>query len=121
LSLADRTPRIEFGSGKGKCTFCHECTAACPSGALNADEAQPWRWIAEIVYPTCLPFNRMPCCTCADSCEPHAISFRPIARGKEITLIDAEASTGCGACSSVCPVSAIRFAEAASYMPESVQ
>ena len=121
LSLVDRTPQIDFGIGKGGCTFCDACTTACPTGALNIEKAAPWRWLAEIVYPNCLPYNRMPCRTCADACETDAIRFHPMTRGKEIALIDAEACTGCGACKSVCPVSAIRLAQAADDKPISVQ
>ncbi len=86
------------------CTFCGKCIAACEDGALLAD--RPWPWQA-VVAPNCLSLNAVQCRTCEDHCEPRAIRFQLLPKGRAHPLIDPDACTGCGACIAPCPVSAL--------------
>jgi len=119
ISLENGLPRLDFGRGEGECLFCDDCTNACPTGALSLEQARPWHWAAEI-GATCLSLQRITCRACADSCEPRAIRFRPVGSGRDIPLIDESTCTGCGACSSVCPVGAVRFHQTTLAIAETV-
>ncbi|MBK9081266.1 MAG: 4Fe-4S dicluster domain-containing protein [Rhizobiales bacterium] len=55
----------------------------------------------------CVEPKGVTCRRCGDECEPRAISFRLVGRGKAEPRVAAEACTGCGACLGVCPVAAI--------------
>ncbi|MHA1158843.1 MAG: ferredoxin-type protein NapF [Alphaproteobacteria bacterium] len=121
VKLVDHAARLDFSLGEGVCTFCQDCTTACPTGALKAGHAEPRTWHAELIRPTCLSLQGTICRVCGDMCEAGAIQFRPLSAGREDVLIDIESCTGCGACSAGCPVSAIRFAENPGNLSESVQ
>lgn len=95
-----------FDPSLGECLFCEECVTACEPGALDtANRDRPWS-VAAAIDPSCLAMNGVTCFSCRDACGEAAILFRP-ARGGAVPELDASRCTGCGACVSPCPVSAI--------------
>ena len=55
----------------------------------------------------CLSFNGTDCRMCGDHCDPGAIRFRPLGRGRWLPMIETGGCTGCGDCVGVCPVKAV--------------
>ena len=111
LKLASGRVRIDFGDGE--CTFCGTCVSSCPEpafdAAAHASGSRAWNAVARI-DDTCLARLDVPCQSCGDSCEAHAIRFRARASAVPDPRVDATACTGCGACVRVCPASAIAVA-----------
>jgi len=64
------------------------------------------------VTDACIEPRGVACRRCGEACDSDAIRFRPMGGGRHATLIDPELCTGCGACSPVCPVSAITLVAA---------
>ena len=107
VAAADGRP--VFDPGQGECTFCEACVTACEPHALDLSRVAPaWRLKAAIAS-TCLALNGVTCLSCRDACGETAIRFRPALGGARPEL-DPERCTGCGACVSPCPVSAIALA-----------
>ncbi len=104
---ADSRPRLDLTSGV--CTFCGACAEACPTGALQADRITDWPWRARI-EDSCLSLKGVSCRSCQDACEENAIRFRLQTGGRAEPVLDTGRCTGCGACSTVCPVRAIGYA-----------
>jgi ferredoxin-type protein NapF len=98
-------PEIDFS--RGECTFCEHCISACSEDALRLD-VRPDFSIALQVDDNCLARRQVVCQTCGDACGADAIRFRPQIGKVAMPDIDAELCTGCGACVSVCPESAIK-------------
>lgn len=101
-------PMIDFG--RGECTFCGDCVTACLTGALwrPGESARPWLIRAEI-GAACIAPKGVECRICGEQCGEGAIRFRPQPGGLALPELDANLCTGCGACVSPCPVSAIRL------------
>jgi len=106
IQLAAGFPIISFN--QAGCTFCGRCVDACDQGALDAAIAleTPWQWRANI-GSTCLDKRGIVCRACEASCEEDAIRFRPALGGKTDVSVLLKTCTGCGACVSSCPTSAI--------------
>lgn len=100
-----------FDPSLGECLFCEDCVTACEPGALSTTHRdRPWHVTAAIA-PSCLAKNGVTCFSCRDACGEAAILFRP-ARGGAVPELDVSRCTGCGACVSPCPVSAITLSAA---------
>lgn len=98
-------PVIDFKSGE--CLLCGECVEACKPGALKKTGHKPWAVTASIDGKTCIAFEGVECRGCYDPCEARAINMPPRPGGISVPILEAGRCTGCGACFSVCPVSAI--------------
>lgn len=95
-----------FDPTLGECIFCSKCVEACEPHALDFSRADPpWRLKAKIAA-SCLTERGVVCLSCRDACGEGAIRFRP-AMGVARPELALEHCTGCAACVSVCPVSAI--------------
>jgi ferredoxin-type protein NapF len=96
-------PEVDFM--RGGCTHCGDCLAACSAQALKQ------RNVAWSLHPSlaaaCLSRHGVVCRSCADACSTHAIRFGLAPGGVANPYVLSDACTGCGACVSVCPVSAI--------------
>lgn len=101
-----RLPQINFD--KGECLFCGECLQSCASGALVKTEL-PWRIKANIDQSDCLAFKGVECRSCGDPCESRAINWINLVGQSARPVLDVTLCNGCGACYSVCPVSAIQI------------
>jgi ferredoxin-type protein NapF len=84
------------------CTFCGDCATACEQipektgfipdiGVIRLDEHK------------CLAMNGVLCMSCLRPCDQQALSLDKRRR----PVVDENACNGCGACISVCPVSAL--------------
>lgn len=106
-------PLVDFT--QHACTFCASCLDACKSGALtfphggSRESVAPWQAKA-VVDDRCLTQRGVCCEVCRDHCTSRAIHFRPVAGQVPRPHVDTSACSGCGACVSVCPVSAIQAA-----------
>lgn len=100
-------PSVDFS--RGECTFCGECAQACQAGVFqDHTTTEPWTLKASIGNE-CLPLQGVVCSRCGEECEAGAINLRLVAGGISIPVFQTESCTGCGACSRVCPVSAIEL------------
>lgn len=98
-------PAMNFSAGE--CTFCGECVTACKSGALKRIEGKP-AWNAQAtIGEQCLAQKKIECRVCADQCEAGAIRFALKLGGIATPVFDSARCTGCGACVSPCPATAI--------------
>jgi len=98
-------PEIDFK--KGGCVFCEKCAQACPELLFTVDaNSIPWDYMASI-NQHCLTYHGVSCQSCQDSCDFHAIKFAYQLGAVAQPRLNEQQCTGCGACVSVCPVSAI--------------
>ena len=98
-------PEIDFT--KGECTFCEACVKSCQPQALKVTAgAIPWLHYARI-NENCLSFNKIACARCAEECESQSIKLDYSPDGVCRPEVNSNSCSGCGACISICPVSAI--------------
>ncbi|OEF25540.1 ferredoxin-type protein NapF [Vibrio rumoiensis] len=97
-------PRVDFQ--QGECTFCYQCAEACPEPLFHPKTETAWQAKAHI-SDACLAKQNVDCRSCGDSCEPFAIKFKLAIGAVAQPHIELPDCTGCGACVSVCPTSAI--------------
>ena len=100
-------PVVDFA--RGACTFCARCAEVCPEPVFDLSRASPWSRRAR-VDDHCLAARGVVCRSCQDACDARAIVFAHRPGAVAAPAIDAVRCTGCGACVSVCPVSAIEVA-----------
>lgn len=100
-------PTVDFN--QGECTFCYRCAEACPEPLFHPQTGSPWELKAHI-NQNCLARNNVECRSCGDMCETQAIHFRLQPGGVAVPELNSGDCTGCGACLSVCPTSAITMA-----------
>lgn len=93
------------------CTFCGACLENCNDDALQSTSASPdTAWKHQAIFgENCLSLNGTACRSCDDSCDNRAIYFQLQLKGRATPLLKNNSCTGCGACISVCPVSAIEM------------
>ena len=103
-------PFLDFR--QGSCSLCGDCREVCrdaaakPSDFAFHNNKSPWSHRAHIA-DTCLALRGVLCRTCGDECEARAISFSLRQGGFSVPQIDTSRCTGCGACFTPCPVSAV--------------
>jgi len=109
ILIADRSgaPMVDFG--RGGCTFCGGCADSCAAPVFDRDRAPPWQ-LSIAISDRCLPRHGILCESCRDACGDGAIRFARVAGKIPVPEIQRERCTGCGACVSVCPQSAISLA-----------
>jgi ferredoxin-type protein NapF len=114
-------PTINFQ--KGECTFCGDCVDACDMPVFKSKEEKPWDLVAEIVKDAsasvsldgaCMAYQGVMCQSCKDVCDVRAVKLNYSALGMPVPEVNNELCTGCGACVSVCPTSAIKIQSGAS-------
>lgn len=101
-------PTVDFE--KGECTFCEGCVTHCPEPIFRSTKEAAWEITAKI-KDTCLSYKNVECRTCGDECEPTAIQFSFGVGHVPQPKLDSQLCTGCGACISACPVSAISMTD----------
>ncbi|MPW35883.1 ferredoxin-type protein NapF [Vibrio sp. B1Z05] len=101
-------PTIDFN--KGECTFCQKCVEACPEDIFRSTKEVAWEITARI-NDTCLATQNVECRTCSDECELTAIQFTFSVGHVAQPKLDSQLCNGCGACLSVCPVTAISMTD----------
>ncbi len=102
---ADGRPYINGLSGW--CDFCMKCVEICPSDALGEVDVETVKLgTAVIDRDVCIAWNKFNACRwCADTCSrlQQAIwvdeDFHP--------FVDAALCNGCGACTNICPQTAV--------------
>jgi ferredoxin-type protein NapF len=99
-------PQVDFA--RGACTFCGDCVRACTRGAFLPG-GESWALTA-LIGEACLEPKGVTCRVCETVCDAAALRFRPMPGGRARVIVEAERCTGCGACVSACPASAISIA-----------
>ena len=109
ILIADRSdaPMVDFS--RGGCTFCGACADSCAAPVFDRDRSPPWR-LSIAISDRCLPRHGILCDSCRDACDAAAIRFARVAGMTPVPEIQLDRCTGCGACVSVCPQSAIGLA-----------
>lgn len=75
-------------------------------GQKLTDTADAQSNVAQI-SEDCVEARGVACRRCGEACDADAIRFKPAGGGKAHAVLSVALCTGCGACLSVCPVSAI--------------
>ncbi len=100
-------PEVDFGAGA--CTFCGDCAKSCAVPVFDAARTPAWH-VDVLVSEQCLPKRGILCESCRDVCIDGAIRFARSTGQAPVPAISTTDCTGCGACISVCPASAISAA-----------
>lgn len=103
ITLADGKPQVTFDTAE--CTFCGACAEACAEPVFDRSR-RPFRHVATL-GDGCLAHGGVVCQSCRDACPEAAIRFVPRRGGPFLPDIQTPACTGCGACVTACPTSAM--------------
>ncbi|RKF20213.1 ferredoxin-type protein NapF [Alginatibacterium sediminis] len=98
-------PVLDFR--KAECELCYACSETCPESLFHPNSHEPWQQEASIDSSRCLNTQGVYCRSCADSCEPEALSIAAQIGGTASLEVDSELCSSCGACITVCPAQAI--------------
>ncbi|MDG2943499.1 ferredoxin-type protein NapF [Bisgaard Taxon 10/6] len=101
-------PEIDFS--RTECNFCGRCAAVCRQPVFRPLDEPAWTHKIEIL-PSCLALRGVECRSCEDNCESRAIRFKREIGGIAKPQVNLQNCNGCGACLSVCPVSAVKIIE----------
>ncbi|SKA24019.1 iron-sulfur cluster-binding protein NapF [Vibrio cincinnatiensis] len=97
-------PQIDFQ--QGECTFCYQCATVCPE-PIFLPQSEP-TWQAKVaISEHCLAKQNVECRSCGEVCESMAIQFQLQLGNVAQPILHLDDCTGCGACVSLCPTSAI--------------
>ncbi|MBY7959423.1 ferredoxin-type protein NapF [Vibrio fluvialis] len=97
-------PTVDFHIDE--CTFCYQCAEVCPEPIFLPQTNTAWLAKAAI-KDQCLAKQNVECRSCGETCDPMAIQFQLQAGKVAQPIIHLDECTGCGACVSLCPTSAI--------------
>ncbi|SGZ07082.1 Ferredoxin [Moritella viscosa] len=97
-------PEIDFSVSE--CNFCKECVNHCKEDLFDLNQSQAWANKA-VVSDRCLNIESVYCRSCTESCESEALAFNFINTTFVSPDVVFDDCNGCGACVSICPVSAI--------------
>ena len=95
-------PYLDFT--QSGCTFCGDCSAACPVDIPVLSLAEPLG-SARVAQARCLAWNNVICMSCISACRLDALSMDRQRR----PTVDADGCTGCGFCVARCPVQALHI------------
>jgi ferredoxin-type protein NapF len=109
---ASGAPAVDFS--QGGCTFCGACADSCRVPVFDRALAPAWH-LDIAISERCLPRHGILCESCRDACGDGAIRFARAAGRTPVPQIERDRCTGCGACASVCPQSAISLAAAGAH------
>ncbi len=99
-------PEVKFSYGE--CTFCGECLKACQQPVFRSMTEIPWEHRITI-EASCLVLKGVECRSCEDSCPQRVIRFKRELGGLARPQLTLSNCNGCGACMSICPVTAIKL------------
>lgn len=99
-------PEIDFT--RAECTFCKGCATVCRQPVFRSFDEPAWTHKIEI-QSVCLAFRGVECRSCEDNCKSRAIRFKREIGGIAKPQVNLQTCNGCGACLSVCPVSAVKI------------
>ncbi|MCK9492289.1 MAG: ferredoxin-type protein NapF [Sulfurimonas sp.] len=102
---SDKTPYLDFLSSG--CTYCDECTKACPHGVLKLEFKKPIDADVIINISKCISWEGVMCFSCKDPCLEDAIEFKAMF----MPSINMSKCTACGFCIGRCPTYAIEIQE----------
>ena len=100
-------PKVDFS--RGACTFCGDCAGSCAAPVFGRELSPPWS-VTVAISDRCLPRRGIVCESCRDACTDGAIRFARAPGRAPVPEVALDRCTGCGACVSVCPESAISAA-----------
>ena len=110
ILYADGNGRPAVSFRERECTFCGACAEACSESVFDIRRGRPWP-LKVSISGGCLLTSGVTCQTCTDACDASALRFDMRARPSGAVRIDLDACTGCGACITVCPVSAVEISD----------
>lgn len=89
------------------CSFCGACDRVCSEGAISAEKNPEGIQARVEISDACLPKKNVACGSCADVCEPRALTMRLRIGGPSLPELDTDRCNSCGECVGACPAAAI--------------